>query len=111
MPMLKRESSSPHPLVPPLPSRGDKRTKLSPPTAESGESSCRIEEKNRSLIKKLVHHQLLGKGLEKNDERYLSCFNPTCNGTVLALKKQFKTEIIDRVQAASIIEKHLEMYL
>lgn len=79
--------------------------------AKESEELQKIEEKNRSLIKKLVHHQLLGKGLEKTDEEYLKCFNPTCNGTVLALRRQFKIEVIDRAQAASIIEKHLEMYL
>lgn len=99
--------------------RLDKRARTASSSREGSEdhqqngstSDEKIEEKNRSLIKKLVHHQLLGKGLEKNDADYLACFNPTCNGTVLALRKQFKVESIDKGQAAVIVGKHLDMYL
>jgi hypothetical protein len=122
MPNLKRESSSSDltassSSTTATNTKTDKRPRI---TATKGQSannidefgdSRKIEERNRSLIKKLVHHQLLGKGLEKNDEEYLACFNPTCNGTVLALKKQVKTEIIEKVVSASIIERHLDMYL
>jgi hypothetical protein len=101
---------------------GNKRVKVLANKMDDGEQGLiagssdgidcdKIVERNRSLIKKLVHHQLLGRGLEKNDADYLACFNPTCNGTVLALKKHFKTELIEKTQAAVIIEKHLDMYL
>lgn len=130
MPNLKRHSSSDHHPMSTADSKdGKKRAKtLLPESSSSDEingkmgnendetisinhSGRKIEELNRSLIKKLVHHQLLGKGLEKKDEDYLACFNPTCNGTVLALRKHFKTKIIEKAIAANVIEKHLELYL
>lgn len=70
-----------------------------------------IEERNRSLIKKLVHYQLLGKGVERQEDTYLACFGPTCQGALLALRKVVKEQPIDRQMAASIIERHLDMYL
>jgi hypothetical protein len=112
MPNLKRENS-----IDQL-AREKKRSKtvskaadISTLSDDGGDRQERFEERNRSLIKKLVHHQLLGRGVEKKDEDYLACFNSTCNGTVLALRKQIKTEVIDKVVVASIIEKHLYMYL
>jgi hypothetical protein len=102
MPVLKSETSFTKPDT--------KRVKIN--QQEDGEDiDPKIQERNRSLIKKLVHHQLLGKGVEKSDEDYLACFGPTCNGTVLAFKKQIKIEAIEKTQAAIIVEKHLDMYL
>ncbi|UZJ55152.1 hypothetical protein CBS101457_004472 [Exobasidium rhododendri] len=115
MPNLKRESSTDQVALPAKEnnkrSKTVSRTTTSDVVEEGDEKNRETEEKNRSLIKKLVHHQLLGKGVEKKDEDYLACFNSTCNGTVLALRRQIKTEIIEKAIAASIIEKHLYMYL
>lgn len=69
------------------------------------------EEQNRSLIKKLVHYQLLGKGVERHEETYAACFGPTCQGALLAFRKVVKLELIDKQTAASIVERHLDMYL
>jgi hypothetical protein len=44
-----------------------------------------IEQRNKAAVKKLVHHQLLGRGYEKRDEAYLACYNVTCAGTCTAL--------------------------
>lgn len=100
MPVLKRESSLQSEV-------SKKRLKAD----QEGSDDTRMQEHNRSLIKKLVHHQLLGKGVEKSDEDYLACFGPTCNGTVLAFRKVIKTEAIDKLQAALVVNKHLDMYL
>jgi len=116
MPLLKREGSTDQHLG--MSIKGDKRSKTTVSSKKVDQEEITIssdpgmiEEKNRSLIKKLVHHQLLGKGLEKKDEDYLACFNPTCNGTVLALRQQIKSEAVEKTVAAGIIEKHLNMYL
>jgi hypothetical protein len=100
MPVLKRESSLQSEIF-------KKRLKVD----QEGNDDTKIQEHNRSLIKKLVHHQLLGKGVEKSDQEYLACFGPTCNGTVLAFRRVIKTEVIDKSQAAIIVNKHLDMYL
>jgi len=44
-----------------------------------------IEARNRSSIKKLVHHQLMGRGLEKKDKDFLDCWSVTCLGVSVAL--------------------------
>ncbi|PWN33439.1 uncharacterized protein FA14DRAFT_190588 [Meira miltonrushii] len=90
---------------------------MAPPPINSRSSSLSnkqtssIEEKNRSLIKKLVHYQLLGKGVERHEPAYAACYGMTCQGATVALRKHVKIELIDRQIAAGIIEKHLEMYL
>ena len=40
-----------------------------------------------------------------------SCFDITCQGAMVALRKHVKIQPIDRQIAAGIIEKHLDMYL
>ena len=91
---------------------GEKRTVL-PDTEKEGAPppSSNIEERNRSLIKKLVHYQLLGKGVERHDDAYLACFGTTCQGALVTFRHTVKTDIIDRQKAASVIERHLDMYL
>lgn len=91
---------------------------MAPPLSTNSRSSSfsnkqtpSIEEKNRSLIKKLVHYQLLGKGVERHEPAYAACYGITCQGATVALRKHVKVQPIDRQIAAGIIEKHLEMYL
>ena len=102
---IKKEESDPI-MAPPL-STNSKSSSLS----NKQSSSSSIEEKNRSLIKKLVHYQLLGKGVERHESAYASCFGITCQGAMVALRKHVKVQPIDRQIAAGIIEKHLDMYL
>lgn len=86
---------------------------MAPPlsSTKTNKQTSSIEEKNRSLIKKLVHYQLLGKGVERHEPAYVACYGITCQGAMVALRKHVKVQPIDRQIAAGIIEKHLEMYL
>ncbi|PWN42514.1 hypothetical protein IE81DRAFT_366622 [Ceraceosorus guamensis] len=70
-----------------------------------------LEARNRATIKKLVHHQLLGRGLERKDEGYIACFGATCTGTAVALRHTIATTPLDRAQAAQLVTSHLSMYL
>lgn len=54
-------------------------------SSSCGAPSNAVEARNRATIKKLVHHQLLGRGIEKRDEDYVACFGATCTGTAVAL--------------------------
>ena len=70
-----------------------------------------METKNRATIKKLVHHQLLGRGYEKKDEDYIASFSAACSGTAIALRKTLAVMPIDRAKAAALVTKQLDMYL
>ncbi|KDN51344.1 hypothetical protein K437DRAFT_267162 [Tilletiaria anomala UBC 951] len=70
-----------------------------------------MEQKNRTTIKKLVHHQLLGRGYEKNDADYIACYGATCSGTAVALRHALASVPVDRVRAATLVRMHLDLYL
>lgn len=120
----EEEEPSMPPSVPPIPSSSKRaQSAVLPETKAPATGAVRktgrggstttagVEERNRSLIKKLVHHQLLGKGVERHDDAYLACFGPTCQGALVALRHVAKTGPIERQQAATIVERHLDMYL
>lgn len=79
--------------------------------AEGTDEQQQQQQRNRATIKKLVHHQLLGRGLERHDREYRTCFTPTCTGTALALRAQMGQAPVDRARAAVIVSTHLDMYL
>lgn len=97
--------------------------------ADGAKAVNAVEQRNKAAIKKLVHHQLLGRGYERRDEAYVACFNVTCAGTGTALVSHTRTtgdescadpapqrdhmhlRPIDRAHAAGLVAAHLAMYL
>lgn len=79
---------------------------------EEGTFRSSVELSNRATIKKLVQFQLLGKGLMREDEEFVRCFNATYNGTVVAMKPHGLADVpVDRATAAHFVTCHLAMYL
>ncbi|PWN53599.1 hypothetical protein IE53DRAFT_140561 [Violaceomyces palustris] len=71
-----------------------------------------MERSNRTTIKKVVHNQLLARGADKGSEDYLACFNPTCQGTWTALRKEGGGKSrLDKSRVERIVKLHLDMYL
>lgn len=70
-----------------------------------------LETRNRNLIKKLISHQLLGRGLEKGESEYDKCFMATYNGTLCALRHEIGIQDVERSRAAQVVGSHLNMYL
>ena len=69
------------------------------------------EQANRAILKKLVHHQLLGRGYEKEEEEYKACYGAAYNGTAVALRATLASEVVDRARAAAVVTRHLDLYL
>lgn len=77
----------------------------------SASSYSALETRNRGTIKKLVQHQLLGRGLERGDEDFERCFTAAYHGTALALRHTIASAPVERQQAAQLVACHLGMYL
>ncbi|PWN21779.1 hypothetical protein BCV69DRAFT_311499 [Microstroma glucosiphilum] len=77
----------------------------------SSSSYSALETRNRGTIKKLVQHQLLGRGLERGDEDFERCFTAAYHGTALALRHTLSNMAVERLQAAQLVACHLGMYL
>lgn len=79
------------------------------------------DQRDRSIIKKLITYQLLGRGLVRGvDADFDRCFSATYQGTLLAMRHHPSAatqhdratgDSFDRARAVRIIAVHLEMYL
>lgn len=105
---VKKERSE---SVGPLETPSRSVTPLPAPPQKAEGNGEKQQQRNRATIKKLVHHQLLGKGIERHDREYRTCFTPTCTGTALALRNELAQAPLDRARAAAIVAAHLDMYL
>jgi hypothetical protein len=80
-------------------------------SSSSSSAYSPLETRNRGTIKKLVQHQLLGRGLERGDEDFERCFTAAYHGTALALRHTISSTAVERQQAAQLVACHLGMYL
>lgn len=74
-------------------------------------ASADIGTANKNTIRKLVHHQLLGRGYDKQDEDYVSCYSVACAAVLAALRHGLSQRPINRRQAAGVAERLLDLLL
>lgn len=70
-----------------------------------------IEQANRLLIKKLIKHQLAGRGVERDHQDHAACFQTAYAGTCLVFRDALDTCALDQVRVAHIVQAHLDMYV
>lgn len=66
---------------------------------------------NKNTVRKLVHHQLLGRGLDRQDDDYAACFSPACAAVLTALRFSLSQRPLDRRLAAATAERILSIIL
>lgn len=87
----------------------DKLTTTTTSTSSSNRTS--IETSNRSTLKRLITHQLLGHGYCKKDDEFNVCFQATYSGSCTALRRVIREKSVDRMDMARIVSEHLDLYV
>lgn len=70
-----------------------------------------IEQANRLLVKKLIKHQLAGRGMERDHKDHAACFQTAYAGTCLVFRDALDTCALDQERVAHIVQAHLDMYV
>ena len=63
------------------------------------------------MIKRLVRHQLVGRGIERDNSDHGACFQAAYAGTCLVYRRWLREHALDRAQVANVVAAHLDMYV
>jgi len=79
--------------------------------APAGAAAPDQEAENRMMIKRLVRHQLVGRGIERDNSDHGACFQAAYAGTCLVYRRWLREHALDRAQVANVVAAHLDMYV
>ncbi|GAA96065.1 hypothetical protein E5Q_02726 [Mixia osmundae IAM 14324] len=84
------------------------------PDRHSREPSVQVttlEGRNRASLKKLIVNALADRNIKRDHPEFEAYFSVVLNSLKFALRATLSTETLDKIQARSLIDAHLAMYL
>jgi len=70
-----------------------------------------VEQQNRTRIKKLVHAQLAGHGIDRAHPDHAPCFQMAYAGTCLVFRHALDSAPLEAAALAPVVTAHLDMYI
>ena len=70
-----------------------------------------VEQQNRTRIKKLVHAQLAGRGIDRAHPDHAPCFQMAYAGTCLVFRHALDSAPLETAALVPVVTAHLDMYI
>ncbi|WFD21038.1 hypothetical protein MCAP1_003293 [Malassezia caprae] len=102
----------PRPMERKSPAGGAWRPVVAPITvAGRGTADPVVEQQNRTRIKKLVHAQLAGRGVDRAHPDHAPCFQMAYAGTCLVFRHALDSVPLEAAALVPVVTAHLDMYI